>query len=109
MLSKARYIRQGDLANARHARKEPGTESGRKRKAANSQKEPEAKRTKQGQQATMNSNADDSELEMQAENIVRMQEEEDTGQEHHVQDAPRKQERAPLAETSGNLCRGSRL
>ena len=29
VLSKAPYIRQGDLANARHARKEPGTKSGR--------------------------------------------------------------------------------
>ena len=57
MLSKARYIRQGDLANARHARKEPGKKSGRKRKAGNSQREPEAKRTKLGQQATRNSNA----------------------------------------------------
>ena len=70
--SKVRYIRQGDLANARHARKEPGTKSGRKRKAGNSQKEPEAKRAKQGQQATRNSNAGDSEVEMQAENIARM-------------------------------------
>ena len=75
VLSKARYIKQGDLANARHARKVPGTESGRKRKAGNSQKEPEAKQTKQGQQETRNSNSDDSGLEMQAEKIVRMQEE----------------------------------
>ena len=47
---------------------------------------------------------------MQAENIVKMQEEEDTGQEYRVQDAsPRKQERVPLAESSGNPCSGSRL
>ena len=110
VLFKARYIRQGDLANARHARKEPGTKSGRKRKAGNSQKESEAKRTKLGQQATRNSNAGDSEVEMQVENMVRMQEEGGAGQKYHVEDAtPRKQERAPLAESSGNLCRGSRL
>ena len=64
----------------------------------------------QGQQATGNSNAGDSEVEMQAENIVRMQEEEGTGQEYRVQDAaPRKQERVALTESSGNSGRGSRL
>ena len=47
---------------------------------------------------------------MQAENMVRMQEEEDTGQEYHVEDATlRKQERVPLAESSGNIFRGSSL
>ena len=65
------------------------TKSGRKKKAGNSQKEPEAKQTKQGLQVTRNSNAGDSEVEMQAENMVWMQEEEDTGQEYHVQDAHR--------------------
>ena len=41
---------------------------------------------------------------------MRMQEEEGTGQEYREQDAaPRKQERVPLTESSGNLCRGSRL
>ena len=43
VLAKARYIRQGDLVNARHVREESGTKSGRKRKAGNSQKEPETK------------------------------------------------------------------
>ena len=99
--------------NARHARKELGTKSGRKRKAGNSQKEPEAKRTRQVQQGKRDGNtiyADDSEVGMQTENIVKMQEEEDVGQEYYVQDAsPRKQERAPLAESSVNLCIEPRL
>ena len=112
VLSKARHIRQGDLTNTRHARNKSDTKSER-RKAGNSQKGPEAKQTQQGQKAKKNNGivyADGSGVEMQAENIVRMQEEEDTGQEYHVQNvSPRKQERVPLAESSRNLRRVSRL
>ena len=78
VLSGTRYIRQGDLANAGHAGKESGTKSGGKRKVENYQKEPEAKRTQQGQQAKRNSNiiyADGSDVGIQVENVVRMQEE----------------------------------
>ena len=80
VLSKARHIRQGDLTNARHARNKSDTISERRRKAGNSQKEPEAKQTQRGQKAKKNNGivyADGSGVGMQAENIVRMQEEED--------------------------------
>ena len=87
--------------NAKYARKESGAK-----------KRLQILRTQQGQENRNSNiiNSDDSEVDMQAEKIVRMQEEEDTGQEYHVQDAStRKQESVPLAESSVNLCRGSRL
>ena len=65
--------------NAKYAKKESGAK-----------KRLQILRTQQGQQENRNSNiinSDDSEVDMQAEKIVRMQEEEDTGQEYHVQEA----------------------
>lgn len=52
--------------------------------------------------------ADGSEVEMQVENIRRMQEEEDTEQEYLAQDvSPRTQERVRLAQSSKNPFRES--
>jgi hypothetical protein len=110
VLSKARFIQQGDLQNAHHAKEAPAPTTPRKWKFTGTQKQSAPKRRRPKQRKKWDNGViapDDSEVEREVENIEREEEEECTAEDDFSQaTALPDQERLPLAESTGNVWRG---